>query len=80
MCLHASKRATVVTHMRYGRRGFSLVELLVVLAIIAVVLAVAVPVITTARLNGVETMVVREVQAIRSSVNTPARWLSWVHR
>ena len=44
--------------------GFSLMELLVVIAIILVILAVAVPRIKEARLNGVETMVVREVQTI----------------
>jgi prepilin-type N-terminal cleavage/methylation domain-containing protein len=42
--------------------GFSLIELLVVTAIILVILAVAVPRIKEARLNAVETMVVREVQ------------------
>jgi type IV pilus assembly protein PilA len=45
-------------------RGFSLIELLVVIAIILVILAVAVPRIKEARLNAVETMVVREVQTI----------------
>jgi type IV pilus assembly protein PilA len=45
-------------------RGFSLIELLVVIAIILVILAVAVPRIKEARLNAVETMVVREVQTL----------------
>jgi prepilin-type N-terminal cleavage/methylation domain-containing protein len=44
--------------------GFSLIELLVVTAIILVILAVAVPRIKEARLNAVETMVVREVQTL----------------
>ena len=50
--------------MRYRRRGFSLVELLVVMAIIAIILAVAVPIMSRARLNAVETMVVREMHTI----------------
>lgn len=49
------------------RNGFSLVELLVVIAIILVILAVALPRIKEARLNAVETMVVRELQTIGQS-------------
>ncbi len=49
------------------RNGFSLVELLVVIAIILVILAVALPRIKEARLNAVETMVVREIQTIGQS-------------
>jgi type IV pilus assembly protein PilA len=45
-------------------RGFSFVELLVVLAVIAIVLSVAIPQITKFRLNGVETMVAKEMQTI----------------
>jgi prepilin-type N-terminal cleavage/methylation domain-containing protein len=48
-------------------RGFSLVELLVVIAIIAVILSVAVPLINKARLNGVETMVAKEMQTIATA-------------
>jgi len=50
--------------MQRRKRGFSLVELLVVIAVIAVVLAVALPIMKTARLDSVETMVVREMQTI----------------
>lgn len=53
--------------MRYRQRGFSLVELLVVMAIIAIILAVAVPVLSKARLGAVETMVVREMHTIGQS-------------
>ena len=47
-----------------GRSGFSLIELLVVIAIILVILTVAIPLVKEARLNAVETIVVREVQTI----------------
>jgi prepilin-type N-terminal cleavage/methylation domain-containing protein len=47
-----------------SRGGFSLVELLVVMAIIAIVLAVALPIMSRARLGAEETMVVREMHTI----------------
>ena len=47
--------------------GFSLVELLIVIAIILVILAVAGPNLTTARSNAVETIVIREVQTIHQA-------------
>jgi type IV pilus assembly protein PilA len=50
--------------MRSTRRGFSLVELLVVMAIIAIVLAVGIPILSKARLSAEETMVVREMHTI----------------
>ncbi len=50
--------------MQRNRRGFSLVELLVVMAIIAIILAVALPIMSRARLGAVETMVVREMHTI----------------
>jgi type IV pilus assembly protein PilA len=50
--------------MRNKLRGFSLVELLVVMAIIAIILAVGIPILSKARLNAVETMVVREMHTI----------------
>ncbi|HYL74222.1 MAG TPA: DUF2950 family protein [Bryobacteraceae bacterium] len=50
--------------MRYRRRGFSLIELLVVVAAIVVVLTVAIPNLLKAKLGAAETMVVREVQTI----------------
>jgi prepilin-type N-terminal cleavage/methylation domain-containing protein len=50
--------------MRHRRAGFSLVELLVAMAIIAIILAVSVPIMSRVRLNAVETMVVREMHTI----------------
>jgi type IV pilus assembly protein PilA len=47
-----------------NRQGFSLVELLVVMAIIAIILAVALPIMTRARLGAEETMVVKEIHTI----------------
>ena len=45
-------------------RGFSLVELLIVVAIVVILLAVAVPNLMTARANAAETVVIREIQTI----------------
>jgi type IV pilus assembly protein PilA len=50
--------------MQFRRRGFSLVELLVVMAIIAIILAVGVPILSKVRLGAVETMVVREIHTV----------------
>jgi type IV pilus assembly protein PilA len=61
--LHVRPPQAVVNNVRRFR-GFSLVELLVVIAIIVVILSVALPAITRARMNGIETMVVREVQTL----------------
>ncbi|HLJ51628.1 MAG TPA: type II secretion system protein [Bryobacteraceae bacterium] len=64
--LHAqSKSASYVASMR--RRGFSLVELLIVMAIILVILAVAIPRAMAAILNAKETAVLREVQTIHQA-------------
>jgi type IV pilus assembly protein PilA len=62
--LHAGALWRVVDSMRNKLRGFSLVELLVVMAIIAIILAVGIPILSKARLNAVETMVVREMHTI----------------
>jgi prepilin-type N-terminal cleavage/methylation domain-containing protein len=53
--------------MQFRRRGFSLVELLVVMAIIAIILAVGVPILSKVRLGAVETMVGREIHTIGQS-------------
>ena len=49
------------------RRGFTLIELLVVVAIIAVLLAIAIPIAKTAKLNATETVVAREMQTIHQA-------------
>ncbi len=57
--------------MRLLRRslwsGFSLIELLIVLAIVSVVLAIAVPIFNTAHANANETVVIREMQSIHQA-------------
>jgi type IV pilus assembly protein PilA len=52
---------------RRNQRGFSLVELLIVIAIILIILAIAVPKLANARLNASETVVVREIQTIHQA-------------
>jgi type IV pilus assembly protein PilA len=47
--------------------GFSIVELLVVLAIIAVLLSIAIPILKTALIGASETVVIREVQTIHQA-------------
>ena len=49
---------------RSQRLGFSLVELLVALAIISIILAIAIPTLMSAHTNASETVVMREVQTI----------------
>ncbi len=51
---------------RSGRRGFSLIELLIVIAIILIILAIAVPKLGSARMNANEMAVIREIQTINS--------------
>jgi type IV pilus assembly protein PilA len=48
----------------WRRRGFSLIELLIVVGIILLILMVAIPNAMNAHLNAVETVVMREVQTI----------------
>lgn len=50
--------------MKPKLRGFSMIELLVAMAIIAIILAVSIPIMSRARLNTAETMVVREMHTI----------------
>ena len=49
---------------RVRSRGFSLIELLIVIAIILIILAIAVPKLGSARMNATETVVIREIQTI----------------
>jgi len=47
-------------------RGFSLIELLIVIAIILIILAIAVPKLGSARMNANEMAVIREMQTINT--------------
>jgi type IV pilus assembly protein PilA len=51
---------------RHSARGFSLIELLIVIAIILIILAIAVPKLGSAKMNANEMAVVREIQTITS--------------
>lgn len=55
-------------HLRNRRRagGFSLIELLIVIAIILIILAIAVPKLGSARMNANEMAVIREIQTINT--------------
>jgi type IV pilus assembly protein PilA len=49
---------------RRRQGGFSLIELLIVIAIILIILAIAVPKLGSARQNATETVVIREIKTI----------------
>src|SRR5271170_6872456 len=51
---------------RRRTRGFSLIELLIVIAIILIILAIAVPKLGSARMNANEMAVIRELQTINT--------------
>jgi len=51
---------------RRGTRGFSLIELLIVIAIILIILAIAVPKLGSAKMNANEMAVLREIQTVTS--------------
>ena len=51
---------------RRRARGFSLIELLIVIAIILIILAIAVPKLGSARMNANEMAVIREMQTINT--------------
>jgi prepilin-type N-terminal cleavage/methylation domain-containing protein len=53
--------------MRAGRRGFSLTELLIVIAIILIIVAAALPRLTRARMFAEETAAIRAVSVIHTA-------------
>ena len=52
---------------RTGRKGFSLIELLIVIAIILIILTIAVPRLSVAQMNAREMAVVREIQTVNTA-------------
>jgi type IV pilus assembly protein PilA len=71
--LHACSTFSVIINVmrqsclrRRGSRGFSLIELLIVIAIILIILAIAVPKLGSAKMNANEMAVLREIQTITS--------------
>ncbi len=70
--MHAatSFRVIIVDMVQFRKRrrarGFSLIELLIVIAIILIILAIAVPKLGSARMNANEMAVIRELQTINT--------------
>jgi prepilin-type N-terminal cleavage/methylation domain-containing protein len=69
--LQPSGRFWVMTNVqrvrtRHSPRGFSLIELLIVIAIILIILAIAVPKLGSARMGASEMAVIRELQTINT--------------
>lgn len=52
---------------RVGRRGFSLIELLIVVAIILILAAIAAPKLNQNRMHAQETATIREIQTIHTA-------------
>jgi prepilin-type N-terminal cleavage/methylation domain-containing protein len=67
--VHASRISTVIDDdmQRNVRRGFSLVELLVVVTIIMIIVAIAVPNALRTKMSAAETAVIREMQTIHQA-------------
>jgi prepilin-type N-terminal cleavage/methylation domain-containing protein len=57
----------MLMNRRRRQGGFSLIELLIVIAIILIILAIAVPKLSSARMNASETVVIREIQTIHQA-------------
>lgn len=56
-----------VTRRRKNSSGFSLIELLIVIAIILIIVGIAVPKFNSARMNANETAVINEVKSIHTA-------------
>ena len=56
-----------VIRRRFGQSGFSLVELLIVIAIILIILAFAVPKLTSARMQAQETAAIKAIDTINTA-------------
>ena len=73
MGLHAETRfRVIIIVMEQSRRrrracGFSLIELLIVIAIILIILTIAVPKLSVAQMNAREMAVVREIQTVNTA-------------
>jgi type IV pilus assembly protein PilA len=55
------------SRQRRRARGFSLIELLIVIAIILIILTIAVPKLSVAQMNAREMAVVREIQTVNTA-------------
>lgn len=55
------------TPVKQGARGFSLIELLIVIAIILIIVGIAVPKFNSARMNANETAVINEIRSIHAA-------------
>ncbi len=70
--MHPGKRARIQGRMAAGERGFSLIELLIVVAIILIISAIAIPNFLRAKISANEASAVSSIHAVNTSEITYA--------